>query len=348
MKAIEKVARSLTAACWLLTAGVQADLCNSADISLTTQGQVDAFQDVYGPCDGVAAELIIGGVGAEANDIASLEPLAGLDAIGGTLRIGYVSLGDLTGLHGLQSVGGIYLFDNPNLQSLDVFANIETVAGVVEISGSPELADLGGLSGIAFIGDSLQLSDLPSVTTLQTLQSLSSVGSLYEFGGIFLRNLGIANLAGLENVTVLDGQLKLEYNENLVSLDGFPSAVTTLQALTLNRNYELRDIGALAGVTEINGNYPEGGFLLTYSSVRRLDGLEGLERVDQGFSLIYNSRLRDCSALRKLFDEVDDGQPGPGIGPIPDVTGTVHFVNNAGTCNSSLGMFDYIFWHDFE
>jgi hypothetical protein len=186
------------------------------------------------------------------------------------------------------------------------------------------------------------------VTTLLPLQDLTSVASNIEFGGIFLGNIGISDLAGLENITVLDGQLQLYFNSALLSLEGFPQAISSLQSLDFYKNYALRDISALSGITAIDGDYPEGRFFLAYSDLRRLHGLENLQRVNLGFSLIYNLRLRDCSALRRLFDEVDDGSPGPNVAPIPDVSGTVHFVANAGTCNSWQGMFDYIFWDDFE
>jgi hypothetical protein len=327
---------------------LEAETCNTTDIVLTSQLHVDSFQNTFGPCDTVEGALQIGGVGAEDNDITSLEPLAGLIAIGEILRIGYLSLSDLHGLHSLNSVGGIYLFDNANVENIDVFANIEMVAGPVAIWRSPVLQNIDGLSNITFIGEDLTLSDLPLVTTLLPLQDLTSVASNIEFGGIFLGNIGISDLAGLENITVLDGQLQLYFNSALLSLEGFPQAISSLQSLDFYKNYALRDISALSGITAIDGDYPEGRFFLAYSDLRRLHGLENLQRVNLGFSLIYNLRLRDCSALRRLFDEVDDGSPGPNVAPIPDVSGTVHFVANAGTCNSWQGMFDYIFWDDFE
>jgi len=322
--------------------------CTSTNITLESQSQVNSFQSVYGPCDTVDGELTIGGVWAQPSDIGNLLPLSNLVAIQGLLRIESTNLTEFDGLQGLEALAGLYLYDNLHLENVDVFAGISGISGPLEISKSPLLSNIDGLANIEFVGGSLSLSDLPLIDNLHSFLSLESLSSNLQFGGIFLRNLGVTDISGLQNILVFNGQLRLTANAKLTSLNGFPQSITSLQTLFLLDNANLSDISALSLITEINGDYPEGNFFIKGSSLRRLTGLENLERVNQSFTLIGNSMLRDCTALKILFDEKDDGNPGPNIAPIPDVLGGVSFTSNAGTCNSWQGMFDYLFWDDFE
>ena len=57
--------------------GLQAQICTPGLINLSSQAEVDAFQEVHGPCDQVSFELNVGGI--DITDLQPLSPLAGVD-----------------------------------------------------------------------------------------------------------------------------------------------------------------------------------------------------------------------------------------------------------------------------
>ena len=350
MKSVSIVFRRLIILAFLLVFSqkICAQVCSEIDITLPFQNDVNQFQSVYGPCDEITGELTIGGHPSEMSDISNLAGLTGLLRLGGILNIHSNPLVDLDELDSLTDIGGLFLTKNPMLENLDGLINITSLASMLEISDVPNLENINGLSNIEFVGGDLSVANAEKLISLEPLSKLTSISNNQVYGGVFLSHLGISDLTGLENITVLNGQLKITFCPNLISLTGFPQTIDSLQSLHLQTNSMLEDISALSNIKEVNGPYPEGNLHISSSNLSRLTGLEQLERVDQGVSIIYNHLLRDCSALRRLFDEIDDGVPGPNLPPIPDVGGTVHFSNNQGTCNSWQGMFDYIFWDGFD
>lgn len=74
----------------LLFHGLQAQVCGSGDITLTTQVEVDNFAAVYGGCDEVDGRLLI-----EGRDITDISPLISILHITGDLVIKHTSITDL-------------------------------------------------------------------------------------------------------------------------------------------------------------------------------------------------------------------------------------------------------------
>jgi hypothetical protein len=285
--------------------------CNAAftQITLLSQGNVDDFQSVYGPCDRIGGSLDIGtGPGMEA--ITDLTPLEDLVEVAEFLSI-QGSMTTLNGLHNLVSVGNSFT-----------------------ITGANQLTDLTGLTSLQSVGN-LHLVGLVSLTSLSGLSSLAAVGFLNLENLPFLTDFsGMPAAVDIETLVITNTQ-------QLTSLDGAP-AMSNLRLLALNGNQALNDLNGLSASTFLTDPPDDAAIGITSnnallnliglpaverigslnisgnSALTSLAGLENLVEVWSSLSVQENSFLADCSMLATVLDSVDDGDPGPGDGSNPD------------------------------
>ncbi len=93
--------------------------CSEENITLSTQEDVDGFQDTYGPCDTVSGDLIISG------SMTNLDGLLKLKNVERNLLIERNSnLSNIKGLGDITFIGGsLKIVVNPELSSLDKTSN---------------------------------------------------------------------------------------------------------------------------------------------------------------------------------------------------------------------------------
>lgn len=153
------------------------------NINLSTQAQIDKFEEYYGcsECSYIKGDLIINGA-----DIV-----------------------DLSGLSFLTEVtGNIFIENCPLLTSLEGLENITTIGSVLKLKDLNALTSLTGLNGAAIktIGKNLvirnnsQLRDLSALSGIQTIKGHLLVGN----------NLRLSNFKGLEKLTNVDKNVIIE------------------------------------------------------------------------------------------------------------------------------------------
>ena len=71
-----------------------------------------------------------------------------------------------------------------------------------------------------------------------------------------------------------------------------------------------------------------------------VNGLTDLTAVGQFIRILNNPNLALCCGLFRLLDANDDGAPGPGVAPVPDVNGPVIFINNQSGCDAIMEIVD--------
>jgi hypothetical protein len=297
--------------------------CTPADITLSSQLDVNDFQTTHGPCDRVNGLLTIDGA-----DITNIDSLSALTSAGDGIRFLFASsLANVDGLSSLDAIdGSLFFTDSESLTQVDGLANLVTVGGSVYFQFNDALTNLNGLSALDSAGSlrldfntALQNIDglssltqveldvhLESNTALQNLQGLSGLTSIGR--NLTVRDInGLVDLEGLDGIPNLGGDLQIRYNLGLLSVD-------------------LTSLVSVGGDVLIQGN----------EALSHLEGLSGLISVGNDIVVSENSELDQCAGLTRLLDSVDDGDPGPGPGPggIPDVGNEAFFNDNLVGCNS--------------
>ena len=134
---------------------VLAQECVPADITLSSQVDVDNFQANHGPCNRVSGELSVEGDDILINNasLSDLSALSGLETVAHLLEITWnPDLSDLAGFSNLTGVGigggmmsGVLIENNAGLQSLNGLSTIQA-ASRIYIRHNPSLADCLGIN----------------------------------------------------------------------------------------------------------------------------------------------------------------------------------------------------------
>jgi hypothetical protein len=223
--------------------------CLPEGITFTIQAEIDSFQVNYPNCTHIEGAVKISGA-----DITNLSGLFAISFIGGNLEIGNYMYGgnplliSLTGLEGLDSIGGyIFIYEN-NL-----------------------LSNLTGLNNISFIGSYLKIQGNNSLTSLTGLEGLSSI----EGGDIYIMSNGmLTSLEGLNNLTSIEGDLNIKYNNSLINLTGLNNVSSIGGDLSIDAN-SLASLTGLENLTSIGGR-------LGIEDNIALTSLSGLDNIDAG------------------------------------------------------------------
>lgn len=229
-----------------------------------------------------------------------------LTSVQGTLTIEEdVSPNILASLANLRKVAnGLLIYPQAELTDLDFLSCLEETAGL-EISGTPKLADLGGLShlrispwihlrGLPITGlpsfapdfagiSDLTLADNPALTDL-------GVASTWGLGGDYLRvnldnNAGLTSIAGLKDLVAALGpvpfHLQITDHPALTSLTGL-EPLTTMGELWLSGLPKVEDLAPLKNLTSADA--------ITLDEIPKLTSLADLAALTSTFQLT----LGDC------------------------------------------------------
>lgn len=307
----------------------------SGSLTLTTQGQIDAFFYTE-----VTGNLTIQGTG-----ITNLDGLSSLTKTGGYLNINGVS--NITNLDGLSNVSEIttylYLQTNANLTDISGLSKI-TTSQYVYIYNNDKLVSLDGMNGLQSVttNNGLRIIENNVLTDISALSNLTSVSgplmiqnnyALEDFCVLtdVLTNNGVTGAFSVSgnsyNPTkqqVIDGncskpkvysgtlhlstQAQVDafvYEEvtgdlvisgsNITNVDGLSSLTKIGGYLYFNRAYELANINGLSNLSEI-------GTYLYVQQCYKLQNLEGLSKIERlGYLYIEgNPILQSLDGLENL------------------------------------------------
>lgn len=217
--------------CLILNANAQC-----ADVTLSSQADVDSFQSTSGGCSTLSGVLTISG-----SDITDLTPLSGITSVGSLTVANNPQLTNLDGLSGLIHLEGE--------------ANYGT-KGIV-ISDNPLLTSVSGLSGLSGSLGKLYILNNDALTNVDGFQNITTVSG----NGIDIsNNASLTSLAGLSQITGANPGLTVSNNEVLPNLDGLESlriiALVRNSAVSIfvSNNPSLVDVDALSNLRTMNGN----------------------------------------------------------------------------------------------
>ncbi len=115
-------------------------------------------------------------------------------------------------------------------------------------------------------------------------------------GNILISGNYITNLSGLNLLTSIGGNLKIENNEALTGLSGLDNLSNIEGALTIIGNALLTDLLGLNNLTSIGRDL----WIETNSNLTEISALESLESVGENLSIIDNDALINFSGLEMI------------------------------------------------
>ena len=241
---------------------------------LSTQSDVNAFPF---HCEHITGNLGISGDYSYTDPVTDLTPLSGIRSIAGNLNIR----------------------SNPELRAIDPLGSLNTVNGVIEIYDNPKLIDLQGLQGLSFAGGGLdvwQNALLESLVGLQNVAALGDDAVLLLSGNPNLRDIN--HFGGLKTSGGHEPRVVSIYdNASLASLDGLEWIGRIDQALVIQYNPKLSDVGALARTTSVGGSQnTDGGTYYLVTDNSSLTNCAGLANA-LGWPEVYWGLSTDSSTV---------------------------------------------------
>lgn len=262
------------------------------DVVLVTQSEIDEFGARQ--IRSIPGSLTIGN-GISQSGIHTLEPLKDLESVGKDLNIFHnTELATLDGLENLKSVGNSLTIQyNVILENIDGIRNLTSSNIGVYLKDNPELADL---SPLAFLTnpDTLIIQGA-SVKTLAGLDNVTSIdGPLYIYNCYNLENFDV-----LENLTSIGGSLTIDYNNKLNNLNGLRNVEEVGgQILIWNNNY-MTTFGGFQKLRVVEGD-------LKIQQNRNMVAIElAVEEVKGSIDMQQNSSLREITFTN--LNSVRDG-----------------------------------------
>ncbi|MGI9318072.1 MAG: hypothetical protein ACR2QW_12140 [bacterium] len=310
--------------------------------------------------DGLGSVTTMGGrINISSNpNLVSIEGLSGLSGtIAGYLILQNEGLTNLDGLDGITEIMGNFWIGGGQVSDFDGIANLTTVWGDLSITGMDMLTDLSPFSNISFVGRNLQIAHNDALQSLAGLEALSA--SINDNITISYNNT-IEDISGLSGLTATEGYLRISDNPSLLSINDLSSLSHIGNRLDIEANDSLESIDGLSGLLTVDSIR-----ILNNPSLLNVDGLRNLQAVDTPFlritfndslqnlnglsslidlrgslTVVSNPALTNCRGIIPLIDSIDDGDPGPGGGSIPDVGVTVSFSGNGTGCNELQPILD--------
>lgn len=263
------VKRLIISAIAALTTTISFGQCGTTGNTITVESAEDLLD--IAPCDTIWGSLVISDW--DASDLDELENLVYVEE--NLILDENISLININGLESLTHVGGNLEFrNNFTLQHISGLNSLEFVGGSLIFFGNITLVDiteievLNEIHGDLIISENHTLENLDGLINLSQIEGdfildaenvilndLAGLGSLENIGGDFYCALPDATtIDGLEALSTVDGNVLIEFMENVANLNGLGGLTNVGGDLTIRENNNLVDCDALAAISMIGGD----------------------------------------------------------------------------------------------
>lgn len=166
----------------------------------------------------------------------------------------WLEMENLQSLNGLPKIGlttESVVISQTKIQSLDQFADLQNIEGILEINNNDNLVSLNGFQNLNSIQGKLSLRGNDSLQNLDKINSLSILnGELDIFG-----NINLENINGLSSLNSVGGYIKIYYNDILSNLNGLSNIDSTGGRLEIESNIALKDFCGLNSLFNSGGTF---------------------------------------------------------------------------------------------
>ncbi len=272
---------------------------------------------------------------------------SGVKCIAGDLTINSTALTNLTGLDGLQWVGGnVSISSNGSLTSLAGLSGLQTVVGNFNIQSNAVLTDLTGLTNLQTVGPYLQVYNNAALLNLNGFNSLVKV-----FGYLNIQsNNMLLNLTAFPALLEVGSFLQVHSNSGLFDLKGFAMLRNVGSYVNIYNNGSLQSLDGLAALKTVGGyvSVSTNGALLTLAGFGALQSVGGSINIDNnakqgslaGFAKVTSTGGVDIHTMAALTGITGFGllQQSSALVTIHDnaVLGTLNGFNALTACNSDV------------
>lgn len=237
------------------------------NITFTTQAEINAFPAAFPNCTRIDGSVTISG-----SDITSLSGLSNLTFIGGPLTIQ----------------------DNPLLASLAGLNNVQQIGNRLTINNNIQLSNLNGLNNLVNVSQSFIISNNTSLSSITALSNLNHVG-----GDMIIENNKLANLNGLQALTIVGSSLVVKNSTGLVNLQGLNNLVTVSRNLEISNNSHLLTLAGLNSLTfigSIQGGRGVGSLIIQQNwELQNITDLQSLGVIGGDLFIVSNPVLDTCT-----------------------------------------------------
>ncbi|MGO4920022.1 DUF7619 domain-containing protein [Maribacter spongiicola] len=232
------------------------------------------------------------------NVLPNLNGLSSNITIGGYLDVSSNTALTALQLNGNYTVNGnLSINSNNSLTSISDLNNINNVHDLI-IVGNDQLTSITGFSNLTSINGDLNIGN-KLLTNLSGFRNLETVGGSFElYGNKNLENL--TGFGGLKSVGVNKDDetygyaFKISYNEKLKTLQEI-SSLERIEGSVLIQGNDLDNlIGPFVNVSEI------GGSIYIYDTVKSLEGLENISKINDRIQIRDTEHLEDLTGLDGL------------------------------------------------
>jgi Secretion system C-terminal sorting domain/Receptor L domain len=291
--------------------------CPSSAFILSTQAQVDAFDDIHPDCHNLQVLMTVTGA-----DITNLNGLTGIQKTTNSVVLrDNPLLSSLKGLGNLTSIGiELKIENNDALKDFSGLEKLSFVGGHFSIEGNDLLTSLNGIGPIKSLGSYLNISFNPVLTDVTALNSLTELGPDYFNAFLAINNNNsLVSLNGLDKISRMGSYFYLGHNPALTTLNGLNGLTTVKGSFEIENNGKLNDLKGFTSLTTVGGLFS----IANNPALTNIDEFGSLKTVGGTFSIAYNSSLRLCAS---------DGLCAFVASPDAQVT----IKNNATGCNSDI------------
>ena len=273
--------------------------------------EIEQFVTDYPDCTRLPSTLKLP---YDGGDLTNYPALLQLDSISGNLSCNECEITSFAGLSNLTYVGGNVGINEPHgvIENLEGLNNLTYIGGYLRFTecftitstiGLGTLTYLGGFSMsecsnlIEFIGfENIEL--IPGNFSIsecgQTPQNLNGFESVNFIGGDLTidENTGMNSLEGLNNLKTLGGDLEIEDNLILLDLDALINLSSIGGEIDISDNQDLQNLEGLSSVLSTNGP-------IKIRNNESLVSLSGLDNIDPSgiteLTILNSSILSSCS-----------------------------------------------------
>ncbi len=147
------------------------------------------------------------------------------------------------------------------------------------------------IEGNVYITDTVGFDS--NITNLLGLENITSIGGEFRIQN----NDNLTSLSGLENLISIDDDLWIQNNNNLVNLSGLENIITIGGELVIQSNDNLINLSGLENLISIDGGSL---VIINNGNLISLSGLDNLNRIRGSLFIHNNSNLVNLSGLNNL------------------------------------------------
>ncbi len=160
------------------------------------------------------------------------------------------------------------------------------------------------------------------INNLNGLNLLNSIGGNLNIGNYAYNNVSLTDFTGLDNLTIIGGDLNIIDNDALLNLIGLKALTSIGGMLKINENYALTNLTGLTNLISIGNDLDVSG----HKSLTSLTGLENLDSIEGYIYITGNSSLINLSGLDSLIS-IGESLNIFSNGILTDLTGLNNLIN---------------------